>query len=70
MTPIALKARAFTYFAIKYGYIIRPKLCEECGLEKKLDAHHENYERENWLRVKWLCRKCHNKKRYTIPVFV
>lgn len=49
--------RTFTYRAIRDGVLIR-KPCEVCGA-KKVDAHHDDYERP--LSVRWLCRRHHNQ---------
>ena|SRR3990167_38495 len=43
--------------AIKGGRLFAPKLCEGCGKETKLHAHHEDYAAP--LVVKWLCIPCH-----------
>ena len=44
---------------VKNGKIIKPKTCQCCGKETKLEAHHMDYSRE--LDVIWLCAKCHSK---------
>ena len=43
----------------KYGKIVRPEACELCGVSCKPDGHHDNYETANWLKVRWLCKRCH-----------
>jgi len=53
-------AQAAVTNAIKCGKLKR-KVCEVCG-SSKTDAHHYlGYKKKNWLKVKWFCRKHHNK---------
>lgn len=53
------KAKRALRRSIEQGKILKPKHCEYCGKEKKLEAHHWSYLPENWLDVIWLCVKCH-----------
>lgn len=39
--------------------IIKLNKCEECGTEKQLVMHHEDYKKQ--FNIKVLCRSCHNK---------
>lgn len=55
--PLEAKASAKLGRAIASGQIIRPKTCEDCEQEKRLDGHHDDYSKP--LEVKWLCRSCH-----------
>lgn len=43
--------------ALERGEIIKPLECSDCGEEKPLDGHHEDYDKP--LEVVWLCRRCH-----------
>ena len=43
--------------AIKKGIIKKPKLCPECGSNRKIEAHHHDYTKP--LEVIWLCCACH-----------
>lgn len=45
--------------AVKLGKVIKPKNCENCGRETKLDGHHDDYDFP--LIVRWLCARCHKK---------
>lgn len=55
--PDKQSARAQVREAIRIGKLLRPVLCVECGLAKRLDAHHTDYAKP--LEVVWLCRVCH-----------
>jgi hypothetical protein len=46
--------------ALFTGLLKRPIKCEKCNLEKKLEAHHEDYSKP--LEVVWLCIECHNNR--------
>lgn len=46
--------------ALLNGVLTRPILCEKCGVQKKLEAHHEDYNKP--LEVVWLCVECHNNR--------
>ena len=58
--PEKYRAHKIVANAIEYGTLMKPRLCEQCGQEKDLDAHHEDYEKP--LEVEWLCRKCHKTR--------
>ena len=45
--------------AISLGRISRPTACEMCGGERALQGHHDSYDKEDRLRVVWLCNGCH-----------
>ena len=51
------KAKYAVRAAIARGEITR-KRCEVCNAEKT-HAHHDNYNEEFWLIVRWLCPKHH-----------
>jgi hypothetical protein len=49
--------------ALKNGQIFRPSHCELCKKKLFTHAHHYiNYNKENYLNVKWLCVICHKKQ--------
>lgn len=43
--------------AIMSGKIIRAEKCEQCGSERNIQGHHEDYSKK--LEVMWLCCSCH-----------
>ena len=43
--------------ALRQGKLKRGK-CEVCG-SLRVDAHHDDYRQP--LKVRWLCRRCHQK---------
>ncbi len=45
--------------AIAKGEIFRPKCCQMCHREKKVQGHHTDYGKP--LHVHWLCNKCHSE---------
>jgi len=51
-------ANAAVYRSIQRGEIVR-KPCESCGTSKRVEAHHEDYNKP--LEVIWLCLSCHKK---------
>jgi len=57
--PDRQKARLAVQVAVKSGKLRKPNNCFKCGRECKLEAHHESYQPEFWLVVKWFCRPCH-----------
>lgn len=48
--------------AVKKGYVIKPKYCTECGGDKNIQGHHEDYSKP--LNVIWLCSMCHAKRHH------
>lgn len=52
-----VKARYMLNYAVKKGDVIKPKLCNSCSKNKKLTAHHEDYNKP--YDVIWLCYECH-----------
>ena len=53
-------ARRILNAAVKSRKIIKPAVCSECGIEKRVSAHHEDYAKP--LEVTWLCYECHGKR--------
>jgi hypothetical protein len=62
-------ARRAVVAAVRYGRIIKPACCQDCGTPKhpqRLHGHHEDYTKA--LDVVWLCAKCHGVRHRT-PFF-
>lgn len=45
--------------AVQQGRLSKPKACEVCESSRPLDAHHDSYDRDRWLVVVWMCKRCH-----------
>jgi len=60
--PERKHARDAVYRAVKEGRLIKPDRCEDCGATGRIEGHHHSYEPEHWLDVKWVCKRCHNKR--------
>jgi len=65
--PEQKHARDAVYRALKTGRLVKPDACEDCGtlaesLPDGLHGHHESYDKDKWLDVVWLCRRCHRKR--------
>ena len=43
--------------AVQRGTLIK-RPCEICGATKA-ECHHESYDKADWLKVRWLCKKHH-----------
>lgn len=59
---LAKYARNTVREAIKQGLLTRPTTCERCGVVGPVEASHASYERDQWLVVRWLCRRCHRQE--------
>ena len=57
--PGKQQARMAVDYAVRTNQLIRPNFCSECGASCKPEAHHESYEKDQWLNVRWMCRSCH-----------
>jgi len=59
-----IKVHRIVRKAILTGNLLKPDLCEKCGRNTRLVAHHEDYTQR--LRVNWLCGSCHKIKHLKI----
>ena len=57
-------ARYLVAKAIKQNKIKKPKTCELCGKEGRIEGHHEDYSKP--LEVMWLCNQCHEKQNKSV----
>jgi hypothetical protein len=57
--PTHIKANSKVSTAVRFGKIVRPNECSNCGCQCKPEAHHDSYEKSQWLVVRWLCKSCH-----------
>ena len=62
--PEKYQARQAVQNAVRLGKLNKPKNCLDCGLEKRLSGHHEDYSKQ--LEVVWLCAKCHEQRHHRV----
>lgn len=55
--PEKERAHRMVNYRVAKGVIVKPKTCEGCGKQRRLEAHHEDYSKP--LDVVWLCSPCH-----------
>ena len=58
--PAGRRAHRRVHLALQAGRLERPNKCDDCGLERRLEAHHEDYAQPLWVR--WLCHSCHRRR--------
>ena len=51
------QARSLFASRVRSGKIIRPDKCSKCGKTRKVEGHHEDYDKP--FEVIWLCKSCH-----------
>ena len=55
--PGKRRAHQMVATALRNKSIVRPALCEKCGIETTLLAHHSDYKKP--LKIIWVCDACH-----------
>lgn len=60
--PEKVRARNTVNTAVYRGKIIKPNLCAKCNKNKKLEGHHNDYNKP--LEVIWVCKECHDAIHY------
>lgn len=56
--PLKRTAHKKVEAGLKRGAIVRPSVCERCGItDRKIHAHHSDYKKP--LEICWLCPPCH-----------
>ncbi len=53
--PARRKARRAVQSALEAGLLVRPAYCTSCGSRGPVVAHHESYDQDRALVVRWLC---------------
>ena len=56
---IKCNARSKLGRSVVSGYLNKPSICDNCGIDSKLEAHHDDYSKP--LDVLWVCKECHIK---------
>jgi hypothetical protein len=60
--PAKQRARVVLKEAVRWGKIVKPKHCQECGQAvppARLQGHHHDYSKP--LEARWLCATCHGR---------
>lgn len=55
--------KTFT-LAVKHGRLQRGTTCEQCGSDRHINGHHDDYSKP--LEVRWLCGSCHTKHHWAL----
>lgn len=59
LNPEKIKAHKAVERALAKGSLVKPRRCEACGKERKLESHHRDYSKP--LVVEWHCTPCHKQ---------
>lgn len=59
---LRIRAAGLVNMRLKRGTAERPKNCQSCGVEKRLDSHHPDYSHPDL--VLFLCRSCHMRSHH------
>jgi hypothetical protein len=54
--------------ALKSGKLVRPQSCSACMKTCVPEAHHESYDQDKRLDVRWLCKQCHEAHHRKYPM--
>jgi hypothetical protein len=65
--PDQVKAQRAARYAVRTGKLVRPNCCSVCNVECKPHAHHDSYDHDQRLNVRWLCAKCHSAHHRKYP---
>lgn len=55
--PEKAAAHDAVFDALRGGRLVRPSVCDQCGVVCRPQGHHDDYTKP--LSVRWLCRPCH-----------
>lgn len=58
--PDQQRARNRVGYLVRSGILERQPCCV-CGSEVQVEAHHDSYAKEDWDRVRWLCKDHHEE---------
>ena len=61
-----LRCRELTASAERCGRLTRPPVCQKCGDDGPIEAHHEDYFQP--LLIEWLCKRCHSEKKKPMDI--
>jgi len=66
--PLKYAAHVIVSNAIRDKKIVKQSICSECGSEKKIEGHHDDYTKP--LSVRWLCEPCHKQwHKHNKPIY-
>ena len=66
--PMIDVAHRFVRLAIAKGLLVRETACSECGDDRLIEAHHDDYTKPEIVR--WLCKHCHESwHRLNKPIY-
>lgn len=66
--PEKQRSRKAVMLALKSGKLVRPQSCSACMKTCVPEAHHESYDQDKRLDVRWLCKQCHEAHHRKYPM--
>lgn len=63
--PVKATARRVLSFAVRWGLIKKPSICQDCRKrfpKKQIHGHHTDYKKPT--KVVWVCRQCHGRRHW------